>query len=158
MVATIKNGLIVTWQHINLQGEYDFSDRTLENSFEFKLPERSRRGSCIKMNFMKREQTWYPIEKIALFESTVADGIAATEENYATFLEAKNKPHVLDDSIIDRAIRLYRRTVEDVGYIDQQNTRWRKGTLTASQQDRVDARLLIRANISANSQRKHYFL
>ncbi len=39
MVATIKNGSIVTWQHINLQGEYDFSDRTLENSFEFKLPE-----------------------------------------------------------------------------------------------------------------------
>ncbi len=91
------------------------------------------------MNFMKREQTWYPIEKIALFESTVADGIAATEENYATFLEAKNKPHVLDDSIIDRAIRLYSGQIEDVGYIDQQNTRWRKGTLTASQQDRVDA-------------------
>jgi TnpA family transposase len=39
VINTLKNGSIVTWQHINLQGEYDFSDKTLENSFEFKLPE-----------------------------------------------------------------------------------------------------------------------
>jgi TnpA family transposase len=39
MINTIKNGSIVTWQHINLQGEYDFSDRTLNDSFDFKLHE-----------------------------------------------------------------------------------------------------------------------
>ena len=39
VINTLKNGSIVTWQHINLQGEYDFSDKTLENTFEFKLPE-----------------------------------------------------------------------------------------------------------------------
>jgi TnpA family transposase len=39
VINTLRNGSIVTWQHINLHGEYDFSDRTLENSFEFKLPE-----------------------------------------------------------------------------------------------------------------------
>jgi len=35
----LRSCSIVTWQHINLQGEYNFSDRTLENSVEFKLPE-----------------------------------------------------------------------------------------------------------------------
>jgi len=39
VINTLRNGSIVTWQHINLQGEYDFSESTLENSFEFKLPE-----------------------------------------------------------------------------------------------------------------------
>lgn len=39
IIDTIKNGSIVTWQHINLQGEYDFSEKTLENSIEFQLPE-----------------------------------------------------------------------------------------------------------------------
>ena len=39
MVSTIKNGFIMTWQHINLQGEYDFSEKTLENSYDFRLTE-----------------------------------------------------------------------------------------------------------------------
>ncbi len=39
MVHTIKSGSVVTWQHINLQGEYDFSEKTLDNSYEFRLPE-----------------------------------------------------------------------------------------------------------------------
>jgi TnpA family transposase len=39
IVETIRNGSIVTWQHINLHGEYDFSDKSLKNSLEFNLPE-----------------------------------------------------------------------------------------------------------------------
>ena len=39
IIETVKNGSIVTWQHINLQGEYDFSEKSLENSYDFKLPE-----------------------------------------------------------------------------------------------------------------------
>ncbi len=35
----IKTGSVVAWQHINLQGEYDFSEEVLRNSIEFKLPE-----------------------------------------------------------------------------------------------------------------------
>ena len=34
-----KQKPIVTWQHINLQGEYDFSEKSIENSLEFKLQE-----------------------------------------------------------------------------------------------------------------------
>jgi len=29
IIQTIKNGSVVAWQHINLQGEYDFSEETL---------------------------------------------------------------------------------------------------------------------------------
>jgi TnpA family transposase len=39
LVQTIKNGSPVTWQHINLHGEYDFSDEILRDSFNFRLPE-----------------------------------------------------------------------------------------------------------------------
>ena len=39
IIQTIKNGSVVAWQHINLQGEYDFSEETLKDSLEFKLPE-----------------------------------------------------------------------------------------------------------------------
>lgn len=39
LIQTIKNGSVVAWQHINLQGEYDFSEEVLKNSIEFQLPE-----------------------------------------------------------------------------------------------------------------------
>ena len=39
LINTIRNGSVVAWQHINLQGEYDFSEETLKNSIEFRLPE-----------------------------------------------------------------------------------------------------------------------
>ena len=39
LVEVIRSGSVVAWQHINLQGEYDFSEEILENSIEFRLPE-----------------------------------------------------------------------------------------------------------------------
>jgi len=38
IIKTIRNGSIVIWQHVNLQGEYDFSDEVLKNSMSFSLP------------------------------------------------------------------------------------------------------------------------
>jgi TnpA family transposase len=39
LINTIKNGSVVVWQHINIEGEYDFSDEMLKDSIEFSLPE-----------------------------------------------------------------------------------------------------------------------
>ncbi len=38
IIKTIKNGSIVVWAHMNLQGEYNFSDDVLKNSLSFSLP------------------------------------------------------------------------------------------------------------------------
>jgi TnpA family transposase len=38
LIKTIKNGSVVVWQHINLLGEYDFSEEILKNSINFQLP------------------------------------------------------------------------------------------------------------------------
>ena len=38
LIRTIKNGSVVAWQHINLQGEYDFSEEVLNDSIEFNVP------------------------------------------------------------------------------------------------------------------------
>ena len=39
LIDVIKNGSVIAWQHINLQGEYDFSEEILKDSIEFRLPE-----------------------------------------------------------------------------------------------------------------------
>jgi len=38
LIQTIKNGSVVIWQHVNLYGEYDFSDETLRDSIKFEFP------------------------------------------------------------------------------------------------------------------------
>jgi len=37
-VSRIKQGSIITWQHINLHGEFDFSDENMNKTFPFSLP------------------------------------------------------------------------------------------------------------------------
>ena len=32
LISAIKNGSVVSWRHINLHGEYDFSDEKLRDS------------------------------------------------------------------------------------------------------------------------------
>ena len=39
LINTIKKGSVIVWQHINFQGEYDFSEENLKDSIEFRLPE-----------------------------------------------------------------------------------------------------------------------
>ncbi len=34
----VRNGSVVTWQHINLHGEYDFSDRSSRIPLGYMLP------------------------------------------------------------------------------------------------------------------------
>lgn len=35
IIGTIRNGSVVTWQHVNMQGEYNFSDDYLKDALEF---------------------------------------------------------------------------------------------------------------------------
>lgn len=39
LLTAIRNGSVVSWQHINLHGEYDFSDEKLQDSVGLNLPE-----------------------------------------------------------------------------------------------------------------------
>jgi hypothetical protein len=38
LLMAVRNGSVVTWQHINLHGEYDFSDEKLQDSIGLQAP------------------------------------------------------------------------------------------------------------------------
>jgi hypothetical protein len=38
LLVAVRNGSAVTWQHINLHGEYDFSDEKLQESVGLSAP------------------------------------------------------------------------------------------------------------------------
>ncbi|MEZ6099344.1 MAG: hypothetical protein R3E01_10255 [Pirellulaceae bacterium] len=39
LLEIFRRGSLTTWQHINLHGEYDFSDEKMEDSVGLKTPE-----------------------------------------------------------------------------------------------------------------------
>jgi len=86
---------------------------------------------------VNEEYRWYPIDKLAMFESMLSESIAYTKEQYALFLQAKDKPHVLDDSLINRGVKVFQDQLEETDYYDKQIARWRKEGLTDVQQARV---------------------
>jgi len=91
------------------------------------------------MSTDKPQQNFYPIDNIGMFEDLTIAGIENTEENLASFMEAKDKPHVLDDEIVDRGIRLYKNQLEDADCMDKQIAMWKKQTLTDEQSQRVES-------------------
>ncbi len=48
LLEAVKNGSVGSWQHVNLHGEYDFSDEKLQDSVGLRLP--SRLGLHIQRN------------------------------------------------------------------------------------------------------------
>jgi hypothetical protein len=38
LLAAVKNGSVVSWRHVNLHGEYDFSDEKMQDSIGLHLP------------------------------------------------------------------------------------------------------------------------
>jgi len=38
LLMAVRNGSVATWQHINLHGEYDFSDEKLQDSIGLHVP------------------------------------------------------------------------------------------------------------------------
>ena len=68
----------------------------------------------------------------------IEDCVVDTEESYNNFIQAREKPHVLDDAIIDRAIKIYTEQLNHVDYYEAQTTRWKTEDLTITQHRALD--------------------
>jgi len=68
----------------------------------------------------------------------IRETLKNTDEQYQTLLEAEDKPHVLNDALVDRVIQLYTFQAEDVGVFEEQLARWKKEDLTPNQKQEID--------------------
>ena len=64
--------------------------------------------------------------------------LQADREQYDTLLEAKPKPHVLDDFTINRVIAAFTTQRNDFSLFDQQLQRWQARPLTDNQRREVE--------------------
>ncbi len=101
------------------------------------MPKRSRRKPKLKRK-KRPQQIRHPISKLPLFESMINDMLAHVAEQHETFLEAKAKPHVLDDVTVDRAMAAYKEHIENLRLHERQLTWWLEEELTNLQRNRVN--------------------
>jgi hypothetical protein len=65
------------------------------------------------------------------------EGLRDAREHYATLLEARPKPHVLDDATIARLKRVNGESLEWCDVYDRQLARWQRERLTPAQRVEV---------------------
>ena len=78
-----------------------------------------------------------PIGMLATIARLIDERLADTREQYATLLEARPKPWVLDDALVARSRRVNSEALDWCGVYDPQLTRWVGQRLTPSQRREV---------------------
>ncbi len=80
---------------------------------------------------------WQGIEMLPTLAPHIDGMLAASQEQYATLLEAKPKPHVLDDYTVGRVIAAFTTQIADLWLFDEQLRRWQAETLSPEQRAEV---------------------
>ena len=83
------------------------------------------------------EPTWQPIAMLPTIAMLIDGSLSHAREHYATLLEARPKPHVLDDATIARVKRVNGESIEYCDVYDEQLRRWCTGALTSAQKGEV---------------------
>lgn len=73
-----------------------------------------------------KKPIWRTIEFLPTLEFLLNGGYESNLKQYNLYLEAKDKPHALDDQIIDRSIKLFTSQLDDMWYYEKQISRWKK--------------------------------
>ena len=78
-----------------------------------------------------------PISMIPMIYDLSENMLESSQENLESFEEVQDNPHILDDDIVERSIKLYTEQNEDIAYFIGQCKQWQKETLTPKQKQKV---------------------
>ena len=87
----------------------------------------------------QQEQNWHPITMLPMFTKLMDGQEVDDQKQYKTLLEARPKPYVLDDELIQRVISVYSEKKLFLTLHLNQFVKWEKElTLTSSQQTEIE--------------------
>lgn len=87
---------------------------------------------------MKKEIQWKSIQFLPTMISLIAGDLDNVKEQYESLLEVKDKPHVLNDQIVDRIIKLYTEKINEHWYYEKQIQIWSETNLTEQQKGDIE--------------------
>jgi hypothetical protein len=79
------------------------------------------------------EPQWQPLSKLPMLAYAVDGMYESAQEGYGSLLEARDKPHVLDDATVLRALQVYQTQLDDLWLYREQFQRWQVEKLSAAQ-------------------------
>lgn len=85
----------------------------------------------------QQKQIRRPISFLPALTEVIIGSLEQTEEQYDSFAAARHKPHVLDDIIIDRAIRLYEEQLISIPLHERQLNWWLADEIADAQRYQV---------------------
>ncbi|MFU7501953.1 MAG: hypothetical protein ACE1S7_00390 [Candidatus Tisiphia sp.] len=74
----------------------------------------------------KQQPIFHPLSMIATISAIVKGMLEASEEQLKNMTTVIDRPHVLDDEIINRSVKLYNKQNTDIEFFLEQCRRWRK--------------------------------
>lgn len=80
---------------------------------------------------------YQPISFLPTLKPHLAGMLEADEEQYQTLLQAKDKPHILDDYTVSEIIRVFTDAKKDLPLFDEQLRRWGSEKVTATQRQEI---------------------
>jgi hypothetical protein len=72
----------------------------------------------------KQQPQCQPLSMLPTLGQHIDGMLEADQEQYATLLEAKPKPHMLDNETVDRVTRAFKTQRDDLALFDEQLRRW----------------------------------
>ncbi|MEK4503968.1 hypothetical protein [Bacillus sp. FSL R12-0069] len=88
---------------------------------------------------MENHPNWQPIQNLPTIANLIDGQSSDAKEQYINLLEARNKPHVLNDAIIQRTIRVYTEQLEFVWIFKEQLSKWiKEERLTPVEQSEIE--------------------
>ncbi len=89
-------------------------------------------------NNRDQEPNFHPISALPMIASLIDGQLRDNEDQYKTLQEGREKPHVLDDQILDRLERLYREQLDFYPIYAEQLRRWTRESLSSEETREVE--------------------
>lgn len=80
---------------------------------------------------------WRPLSFLPMLATHIDGMLEADQEQYATLLETKDKPYVLDDYTVRRVIKAFTTAKSDLPLFDEQLRRWGAEKVTDAQRQEI---------------------
>jgi hypothetical protein len=81
---------------------------------------------------------FYPLAHLPMFSSLIDEQLEHDLDQYASLKQAEHRPHVLDDQLVNRIVKLYTEAEDLVWCYREQIKRWRKENLTEKQSQELE--------------------
>ena len=80
------------------------------------------------------QPNWQPISSLPIVAKALSGMLEAARKQYPTLEEAKNRPYVLDDYLLNRVIDAHTQQAEDLWLFEEQIRRWKGEKVSLAQQ------------------------